>query len=546
MKGRFIPLIFFITCMGTNLRAENPEPEEPDLVLPPMILEVEDPALEVVEAVIPESGDIDLSPVSAELPEPEEIVLSTDAFDLAVPGGAGSAVTVGSGDFFSESTLGLGTQNHFIGDISLFMLGGEPRAQLRFHHEGRDGFREHASGSGYNFRKESLEGDLSFSPGNLEMDAVGSLVEEETGLQGRVDDFSSVLYRNLSADIDAETPIGERLSLGASARLAIADIVLAAGRAEEGVAVPEQDTEIDTLGEFSANLDTEYLKFGVDGAYRFLDWIGAGSPLHVLSAGIRAESAFPFALDVEADAGLRWIPGSEPVYPFSVNTRAYLGGMVTVFLSGGYRWELLSFGELRDRFPLVDSRNSAGEGILPREEAGWFVDAEIRYEPSDDFSLEAAGSWLQADSRFQPLELTRRGLFGQSWPGGTVFRASSSLGWQIIDSVSLDLGVGGILSGSDTSRPSFELSGRVEFAPRTAAYGISAGADYYSVYDENLVPNPVLPQVFVSGFYKVSEGVSLTLDIEDIVSAFSEEPGYTWGGYERPGFALVFKTNLSL
>jgi len=545
MKGRFIPLILFLTCISANLRAENPEPEEPDLVLPPMVLEVEDPALEAVEAVIPESVDIDLSPVSVELPEPEEIVLAKDAFDLAVPGGAGAAGAVGGGDFFSESTLGLGTQNHFIGDISLFMLGGEPRTQLRFHHEGRDGFWGHASGSGYNFREESFEGNLSFNPGDLEVDAAGSLVEEETGLQGRVEDFSSVLYRNLSADIDAEIPICERLSLGATARLALADIVLAAGRSEEGVAVPEQDTEIDTLGEFSATLDTEYFKFGGDAAYRFLDWMGAGSPLHVLSAGIRAESAFPFALDVEADAGLRWIPGSEVVFPFSVNTTAYLGGIVRLFLSGGYRWELLSFGELRERFPLADSRNSADERILRREEAGWFVDAEIRYEPSDGFSLEAAGSWLYADSRFQPLELTRRGLFSQSWSGGTVLRAASSLRWNIIDSVSLDLGAGGILSGSDTASPFFELSGRVEFAPQTAAYGISAGVDY-AVYDENPVPKPVLPQVFVSGFYKVSEGVSLTLDVEDIVSAFSEEPGYTWGGYERPGFALVFKTNLSL
>jgi len=538
-------LFFSLLCMGP-VWTQTTEPEEPDLILPPMILEVEDPALEEVQAAIPEAEDIDLYLQVTDLPEPEEIELSQDAFDLVVPGGIEGPGIAGGRDFFSDSTLGIGTQNHFLGDISLFMLGDEPRAMLRFHHEGRDGFWGHLSGEGYNTRRESFEGDLSFHPGSVEIDLAGSLIEDEFGFQGRVEGFSSLIHRILTGSGNIEVPVKERIAAGGSVSTVISNIVLATAAGGGAAGLPEQDTEVDIQAGFFGNLDTQYVRFGLDGEYRFLNWLETGSPVHVLSGSVRAESNFPFALDVQADAGVNWIPGVDPAFPFSLSTTAYLGGIMTVYISGGYRWDMASFGDLWNRFPLVDSRNASGDRYVQQYESGWFIDGEIRYEPSDAFSVEAACSWLYASSRFQPKDfLPGRGLFSQEWSPGTVFSARSGFSWRIGDSLTLDSGVGGILFGADFINPSFEVNASIEYAPLEGLFGFSSEVDY-TIYNEALVPIAMLPQASISGFFRISEGVSLSLEAEDIVSALTSEPSYTWGGYTSPGFALVFKTNLSL
>lgn len=525
---RYMLIVGLLVLAVSPVRPDTTEPGEPDLVLPPMILEVEDPALEAVEAVIPEGEDITLMPGAVELPEPDDMIIPRDAFDLVIPGGpdGGSPAGMGGRDFFSESTLGIGTQNYFIGSISLFMLGGEPRARLHFHHEGRDGFGDHVSGEGFHSRRDSFDGEISYSPGILDIDAAGSLTEEEFGLQGRAADYSSVLYRNFSGSAKADYSVSDSLSLGGSLQSTLADIVLAG-------ALPDRNTEVDAAAVIYGSLQTEYLRLGLDGGYRFLDWFNTGEPAHIISAGLHGESNFPFALDISVDTEMRWVPGSVVVFPFNLTATAYLGGVVTAFLSGGYRWDRLSYEDLWGQFFLVDA--IPGEDTT---EALWYIESEVRYEPSDRFSLRAEGSWKYALSRFQPDELSGRGLFGQLWDSGSSLHLASGLSWDILESLSLEAGLGGIILGSDASRPGLEVSASAEFVPPEGIYGLSAAFDMFS--------HTSRPKLSLGGFLKAGEGVSLIVDAEDIISAFSEEPSYTWGGYEEPGFALTFKTKLSL
>ena len=535
---------WFIACLaallGTLAWAQSTEPEEPDLVLPPMVLEVEDLPLEEIQAVIPESGHIDLSPVSADLPEPEEIVLFSEAFDLTIPGGPEGLGSVGvsDSDFFSESTLGIGSQNYFLGDISLFMLGGEPRASLRFHHEGRDGYGAHVSGEGFNSRTEAFEGNISFGAGDFEIDADGSFTEEESGLQGRAADYHSAVYRELSAGVYADVPVNDLLTFGGTVRGLASDLVLTGS-------VPEEETEVSAEAGLYGEIDTRFFRLGMNGGYQFLNRLVSGTPVHLVSAGIYGESTFPFALDLDAAADLRWIPGSSPVFPFHVAVDAFLGGIVSVHVKGGYAWDLLTCGDLWEVFPLVDPLDAGENSLSLRQEAGWFIDAEVRYEPDDSFGVRAGCEYLNADSRFQPTTVSDRGLFIQSWERGTLLRLYSGLDWNISGPLGIMIEGGGIVSGSDAITPRFNMLGKVEYAPPEGMYGLAAACEY-ALYDENIVPYPPGLRVSLNGFFKTGESLVFSLDAEDILSAFSSEPSRLWGGYETPGFALVCKINLSL
>lgn len=529
----FLPALFAL--------AEDTRPEEPDLVLPPMILEVEDPTLADIEAVIPEGEEIDLSLVTTDLPDPEEIVLPTDAFDIALPGDSGLSGPGSAAEkrgFFSRSVLGIGTRNHVIGDISLFMLGGQPRTRLRFHHEGMDGFGEHVAGEGFYKREDSFEGDLSYNLGPVKMGTSGSLTEEDFGLQGRAADYSNVLYRVVNGSADADMPVSERIDIGASGRVTFSGLVLAGDE-------PHRESEIDVELDLSTEAELQYLLVGFDGGYRFIDWFGATRPAHLLAGGVYAESDFPFALDVASEVGIRWIPGSSPAFPFSVSTTAYLGGVMTVFLSGGYRWNLLSYDELRNRFTLVDPGDSTGVLVTAGRESSWFVEGNLRYTPSDSIDVELGCDWTLADSRFQPGAVSERGLFPQQWGGGNLLHGSLGIGWKAFDGFALNIHTGGILAGGDTTMPIFEAGGTLNFTDAEDVYGVNAGM-VYALYDGTLVPSPPPPQVSLGGYVKIGEGVTVSLDAEDLVSAFTDTPTSLWGGYEQPGFSLVLKTNLSL
>ncbi|MBN2051198.1 MAG: hypothetical protein JW760_12170 [Spirochaetales bacterium] len=518
-------------------------PEEPDLILPPRIIEVEELRVEQVDAFIPPDENLDLLPLVVDFPEAPDIILPEEAFILTIPGDmvGGGASIPGSSDFFSEITLGLGTQSRFLGDITLFMLGREPRTKLRFQHDGRDGFGNHASGTGYRTRKELFEGDVAFSPGIYDIDTGGLFSEEEFGLQGLPQDYSSLLHRRINGRVRLEAPLKERWTLGGSGNLIFSDVVLAG-------AVPLRGMEIDGNVSASLSLDTRFLRLSAVTGYRFLDWVGSEPPAHLLTGDIKAESRFPFPLDLTAQGGVSWIFGESAAFPFSLTAGAYLGGFAGIFLSGGYSRELLSYGDLLGRFFLTDFLNDAGSLVRPREEAGWFVDSEIRYEPSDRWKMNLQCTWRYADSFFDLGPVSERGLLSQSWYGGvptSLLRLSGGVSFRLLDFLLLEVDTGGRLSGAETVFPLFDFSAALEAVDPEGVFGASAGFAFSRWEGENAPP--VLPPLFsMEGFFKIGEGVSLILEIEDLFAAFSSTPAYGWGGYERPGFALVLKTQLSL
>ena len=83
MVIKAIRLLIFLSSF--SLGAQDAEPEEPGIVLPPTLLEVEDLQVEEISAVIPEE-EIQLLPeIEIPLPQAEDILLPEERFDIPYP-----------------------------------------------------------------------------------------------------------------------------------------------------------------------------------------------------------------------------------------------------------------------------------------------------------------------------------------------------------------------------------------------------------------------------------------------------------------------------
>ena len=178
----FVALVFVPAVSGGQSNAA--QPAEPDIVLPEVIMQIDDLSVENVEAKLPPEEEL-LAP-ERQLPPPT--VGDIPVTDPAVPG----AASVGEGtppastaNLSAEAQLGGGLENTIVGKLSMKTLGADPRLSLGFSHEGADGFQGHQPGSGYRLRNDDLYGELADKLGPVDSHIQAGYRENEDGLQGR-------------------------------------------------------------------------------------------------------------------------------------------------------------------------------------------------------------------------------------------------------------------------------------------------------------------------------------------------------------------------
>ena len=196
--------------------AGDTAPEEPDIVLPEVILRIEDFSVEDVEAVLPE--DEELLPRERQVPLPEAGEL--DVGEPASPLEIGEAREVPEGGpasiLSAQAVLGAGSMNHVYSMISLNRVGREPRFRLRFLNETLDGIAGAETGSGFDFRQYSLDGEMRFPIGDWTFRGDGVLKEEERGLQRLSPaDYASRIAHSAGGSVGLEMPFGQRFTMTA-------------------------------------------------------------------------------------------------------------------------------------------------------------------------------------------------------------------------------------------------------------------------------------------------------------------------------------------
>jgi hypothetical protein len=520
-----------------------PAPEDTEIKLPELLLEVEEAELDEVRAELPETAEARLGDIGIPLPTENELAISPAAFE--VPGlDDGEAVAAGQGagvSLFSDAVLGVGSMNHILGSLSLYRLGDEPRFRLQFSHDGRDGYNFEEPGTGYFDRTEELTGWIEGGRRTTSRLEAG-FVEHERGLQGQPI-FFSTKSRFLDGRGELGIPFGDRyrfsprLEASYAERLrTVTDESEAPAGAESSVGPGARVSIETTPGTFYA--DAEYL-------LRYLDDDEDGIAQGVgLSLG--TDLLLGREVSASAEVGVLW-PLEEYVYvPFSLSFTATPAESLTLSLGGGMEARPVRFA-LRWR-DLPTFATTDADGDVPGWFEEWYGTAGLLVDiPDAPLSAEVRGRVsLERDVPKLLGYLPAAGETGYELEDRLSVTPESTMRWDFTP-LGIEAGWRSVLLDRAVTEPLH--AGRLGVDLRNAEETLGVRADVAAELFESVQ----VPTLDFSGYVDVSEAVRISADILDVLSPMIPDGRPRVGGevskefpFVEPGFRVVLKTRVSL
>jgi hypothetical protein len=538
LAARPVPLSAAGTVPG---QAGGPgDPGEPEIVLPPVVLEIEDLSVERVEAKLPPEEDLLPPPRDVLLVDLGEIVIADPSVPTGADGSAGTAA--GSRDrlLAADVRLGAGSANHLTGSIALKTLGSQPRFSLDFTHETMDGSTVNPLATGYGRRSDVLSGALVFAPGSFELGLTGSFNEDEAGLQnltaGGV--YATRLARALGGRASISAKPVEQLTLSAALDASVDTL-----RLDVPGLSPESEYRI--APSLSARASFAAVRLGVDARYAYRSSTPAGgSRLHRVFAGLWFEADLPASLILNGSVG--WFGSGSSgaalaasLVPFEVRLTGTPAPFVALSAGGGYRVTQLDMRDAALLSPLLLP-------AVPVDDSGWFADGSLRLTFTRDLSASARAAFSTAvaapDAGLTPGP---NGLYPLVLRQGNRFTTDLGMRWGITQGISLSASYArewlalAVLVPSD--RLLVELAGLQE----AGKWGGNLSVDW-------TVPQPAsgvavqLPVVGASGFFAMSEIVTLHLGASDLLAPLLAGGTRTgFGGWTEPGLRVTASVRMS-
>jgi hypothetical protein len=533
-----IVLFLLLACLAAPVGAqESGAPGEPDIVLPEVILRVEDFSVERLTGAAP--GEAESLPAARELPLPagEQPLLSEPPAPPPIeaevsagrPGPAQRALS-------ALAELGAGSSNHLFSQVALRGLGEDPRFSLRFLHETLDGFAGEEPGSGFDFRQEELEGALKFHLGKAALEFDGALREEERGLQGLpLPAAISRLLRTGDLGAGLSWPFAEHWTLSGSLNGAIAEQLLtvqtgAASRFDEQKLSPQ------------LSLEMRFPRFwlAVDGRYaiQFLD----GEPFHRAGALARFGVEVSKAVRLQGEGGWHWSDLSAPehLFPFDLTLSLTPAPSVSIEATGGYRVQELGPGELAAAYPW----SAWADRVL--DDHGWFGDLTAAFSFLRSFTLKAGGhlSFLHAAPEPQTTP-DLDGLFPLDQVRATQAAVEASLRWTPARESYLAASWRMELIDHPAFSPVTEL--RLEAGVGSAKWGANGALAVKLGYEPAPPDFTLTPELSLGAFYQPTEAIRLVAEGEDLLSPLSATgKRLDWDPFLSPGIRATFKVQINL
>ena len=534
-------VLLFLLISLFPLSADQMEPSEPDIVLPEVILQIEDLSVDIVEAGLPPEED--LLPPERDIPLPEEAELHIEepstpqyfteskSLFLAEPGRGYS--------LSAEGILGLGSMNHIFSSIALYRIGEEPRFKLKFLHEMLDGLSGQPPGAGFHQREDRLEGNVRFHLGRLGIETDGTLLDLERGLQGQgLSAFESRIYRHGNLDLNLEYPLQEWFHFGGDLNTAYSVQLLT------GVS-PDQTLEFligpELWGRFIAE------RFWLELRTRYKARLGWGEPLHRLAAdGL-------FGLELTRDFTLAgrvgWMWNSlDHLVPFELVLTGTPVSSLVFRLSGGYRVEELDYQDVLNEYDWV---------LLPDQLAdnhGWFGDLGLSFNIIRDLSIQGRGVFSWNSNLLDPSPDPSTGLLDNTYflfplEQQEGFRLSTRFGikWNIANLVTLRAGLDSEFLERPGFTPQHQLLIAGEGAAPQARWGgsVALGFKFGHTEGPDWSYSPI-PELSLSGFFKITDSVTLIGEGQDLLSPFIDGGREPWYPFQEAGIrgTLKFRINM--
>jgi hypothetical protein len=534
VKGHLFLCIFFTSAF--SLAGQQYAPEDPGIVLPPVLLEIEDISAEQVDAELPEIGALPAEEFEVPLPEPPEIEVPIELLALekedgvSAPAGDEGVKESEPASFFSSGRIGLGNMNHIIGDVSLYKLGLEPHFYIQFIHERYDGYNFRPPGAGFFHQHDILNGNFSLRSEATQLDVSGNYGESSDGLQGLVD-RSSFMHRTIWGGAKFTVPARRFVSF---------DAELQSSWSEETVSGtdPINSSEIIVSPFVKGRFHFTPLTLTLSGEYEVRFTTGAQTALHRIGTSLGADLEFDGDLNFGGKAGIDWNNIRSLDIPFSVYFRKGFSGMVDLSIRGGYEREQPSYYNLwqESSFYRLDPNQPFPETVrwFAATDVDWYVRPLLSLSGSVEFSRYLQD--LRPEENYDP----ESGMLLFTQAPAFLLQTTVEARWESLDWFSFHGYWEGSFLDVNPLLPVHTLGIFLELRSRNGKWsgGLTGELPVYGTIE--------MPEIGAHLSFAPTTGVEFSLRGKDLLSPVMAENRTIWGFYETPGLSVLFTTSISL
>jgi len=539
-----LPLLAFPLLPATAESPSPSAPEETDILLPTLLIEVEDFAAEQILAELPPVRELQVPRVTSDVFAGAGPFATDAALAMPMPRedfDIGSGRMVGESSIFSTGRIGAGSMNHIIGAISLYKLGADPRFRFEFSHEGLDGYSLKAPGSGYFHSENSIEGWIAGGVGPTELQFEGSFLEREDGLQN-----NSAYYSSSHRYFDGGIDLSGQPAPGFVVRGGLAADYSTRIYTDADDPPGADETIVRPYFRAAWELDRLALQFDLDSEFQFTDddtW-NREYYRNTLNSSLGLEYALRAPVVLGARAGVSWWVDNSFFFPFGLSLETAVGRFA-LRVEGGLELDYPRFAQLWRSTPFI----SVADRDVPPPEQNWFGALELQYQ------LLPGVLEISPGVRYEyRVDVVDTPAFDSS---------SASFPVQLRDRQTLRPGVGALLTPgehtelsvryeaalfellSTEARHALEVDAVVQHSSRRFGGGVSSVWNYREEVQ--------LPEIGLRSFFRVSDGVELEARLQDILEPALPDGRAAQGDkitddfpFIQPGFRFLITAQIYL
>ncbi|MBI9109041.1 MAG: hypothetical protein JEZ04_20020 [Spirochaetales bacterium] len=541
--------VTFAEEKSSNAPVTGPaEPENTEIILPPMYLEIEDLSVEDINAVIPDEDSIYLSAVEMPLPEPGDMKIPAEVFALSGPGIPDAHVDgeTGGRSFFSEGTIGAGTSYNITGDINLYRIGELPDFRLRYYHNGYDGFAGQNTGEGFSYREELIEAEMNYSEEGFSSDFYVENNEIENGLQGLADYFS-MTHRLTELEAGLGWMLTDNLELTADVDGSASGMVLSASSPLESSVFTLQPKAGLWVGDENLRVGLD-LRYDLEGSFPIAGQAGLAQAAQLLGADLGFNAVLSEEFKFNLEAGVLWKDYTELYFPFALSVSGIIDGNLDYALSGGYEAGRQYYKDLWKDYPFASApADSAVLEELPLTH-GWFGEGSLGWNILENFIVRSSVSFSNLTDALMPGTSTLTGLGSVTTHDRICLDADAEFYFRLSDGFAMTAGwEGQLLDQIDFFLPRHKIYADLELNSDDGNMGLIAGSEF-RFYDDSQswYVNDWLPVLRLEGYLRFSDSFMLSVFAEDLASGLLSSGRNYWNGYFDRGLFLQIKTKISL
>ncbi len=547
MRYKLLVLFFSISLFSSMfLFSQEANIDSPDIVLPPMFLEIEDSTVENIETFLPSSDKekVSLPEIEVELPSPadsdiseedlESIVLKTE-IGLDAIDDIEDEENKDNGIYSLDAEIGFGSLINPFGNFEVSRFSEKHKFVLGLHHDSKDGFGFKPLNSGFSEREENLNFSYTYRDKKLVNKLDFEFREVAFGLQGLSSIDSSLVDRMYLISDEVNFYKFELFDLVFGI-----DTVILDRRFYNSVS-----SNLDLL--FSPSFVAKFsfpdfnLNIGLDYDLSYLK-----STEHFFNSYVNFDVKLPKAVNLAGGLGIFWSSRNDlkiynkdlkgVTFPFFLTIWGNVSNIMSYKFSGGFENSLQKYSDLTYKYRYLDLKYMS-------DLSGWFARADFKFKVKNFVNI-FLGSEFENKAGYIDVNFSNmngNGLFDYNLEVMNLLYLKLGLLIKPVDLVNIEIKwKGEVLKDYYALVPEHQLDFLLKYKIPKEWFG---GSFYlnFKKYDLSFIPDFGLDMFFI-----VSDNVEINLRAKDLLASIYKNGRETiWGNYIAPGTNISVSVKLN-